>query len=98
MLVPVTCTEDSRLDSPVFDLLRHGQKGLLYIRGILRRCFKEGDGELVGEVLTDVSDSYKLDQIRRNARRTFAAPYSTTFLLVRSDLLPTSNLFTPSEA
>lgn len=29
---------------------------------------------------------------------TLAALYSTTFLLVKSDLLPTSSLFTPSDA
>ncbi len=29
---------------------------------------------------------------------TFATPYSTTFLLVKSDLLPTSSLLTPSDA
>ena len=29
---------------------------------------------------------------------TFATLYSTTFLLVRSDLFPTNNLLTPSDA
>ena len=29
---------------------------------------------------------------------TFATVYSTTFLLVRSDLFPTNNLLTPSDA
>lgn len=34
----------------------------------------------------------------RETRRTFATVYSTTFFEVRSDLLPTSSLLTPSEA
>ncbi len=41
------------LGSPVFNLLRHGQKGLLYICGILRRSFEEGDGKLVSKFLGD---------------------------------------------
>jgi hypothetical protein len=57
------------LSSPVFNLLRHGQKGLLYICGILRRCFEEGDGKLISEFLNSrCVDTYKPDHIGRKAR------------------------------
>ena len=45
--------QENELSSPVFNLLRHGQKGLLYICGILRRCFEEWDGELVSGLLNN---------------------------------------------
>ena len=57
------------LSSPVFNLLCHGQKGLLYICGILRRCFEEGDGKLISEFLNSQRvDTYKLDSFRRKTR------------------------------
>jgi hypothetical protein len=46
----------------------------------------------------DNGNQYDKVRLCLNYERTFATPYSTTFLLVKSDLLPTSNLFTPSEA
>jgi hypothetical protein len=47
---------------------------------------------------TTTGNQYDKGRLCLNDERTFATPYSTTFLLVKSDLLPTSNLFTPSEA
>jgi hypothetical protein len=86
-------------DLPVLDLLRHSQEGLLDIRCILRRCLQEGNAQLVGKFLhgkqVDVNINHGRNQLHKLA---FATLYSTTFLLVKSDLLPTSNLFTPSDA
>jgi hypothetical protein len=46
-----TQTKENGPSSLVFNLLRHGQKSLLYIPGVLCRCLEEGNGSLVGKVL-----------------------------------------------
>jgi hypothetical protein len=89
---------DYKLNLPVLDLLCHGQESLLDICRILRRGLKEWDRKLVGKFLQRQREINIIRQDCLNYERTFATPYSTTFLLVKSDLLPTSSLFTPSEA
>ncbi len=37
--------------APVLNLFGHGQEGLLYVRGILRRSLQERNVQLVGEFL-----------------------------------------------
>jgi hypothetical protein len=86
-------------NSPVLNLFRHGQEGLFDICRILRGGLKEGDGKLIGKFLRIRCNEINMEIAKViDYGQTFATPYSTTFLLVRSDLLPTSNLFTPSEA
>lgn len=36
---------------PIFNLLGHGQEGLLYIRGVLGGGLQEGNGQLIGKFL-----------------------------------------------
>lgn len=38
-------------DSPVFNLLRHGQESLFDVGSVLSRSFEEGNTKLVGESL-----------------------------------------------
>ena len=99
MLRPQSVPHKSRTkrDSPVLDLLRHRQERLLDIRGVLRGGLQEWDAQLVRKFLHVAASMSGVAMLQRH-ERTFAALYSTTFLLVRSDLLPTSSLFTPSEA
>lgn len=84
---------------PVLNLLRHGQERLLNIGRVLGGSLKEGDRELVCELLQNWITVF-LASLSNEATGilTLATVYSTTFLLVKSDLLPTRSLFTPSDA
>lgn len=87
--------------APVLDLLGHGQEGLLYVGRVLCRGLEEGDVELVGEFLEGGCGRGQFWREWEDARareRTLATACSTTFLLVRSLLLPTRSLLTPSTA
>jgi hypothetical protein len=81
---------------PVFDLFGHRQERLLDVGSILSRRLKEWDGELIRKFLSRLSNLVARSPSRKG--RTLATLYSTTFLLVKSDLLPTRSLLTPSEA
>jgi hypothetical protein len=48
-----TYTNEKRPSSLVFNLLRHGQKSLFYIPGVLCRCLEEGDASFVSKFLGD---------------------------------------------
>jgi hypothetical protein len=81
----------------VFDLLGHSQEGLLDVCGALGRGFQEWNTELFGEFLF-MGIKVNLCHEKHQQDLTFATEYSTTFLVVKSDLFPTSSLLTPSEA
>lgn len=88
--------EEHSGDIPVLNLLGHRQEGLLDVCGVLGRRLEEGDVQLIGKFLHNAEQVVHMKQTV--FRHTFAALYSTTFLLVKSDLLPTRSLLTPSDA
>lgn len=73
----------------VLDLLRHRQKGLLDVDGILGRGLEEGDADRVGKCLQPLDGG----GIKRG--HALAAEYSTARLPAKSLLLPTISFATP---
>jgi hypothetical protein len=76
----------------LLDLARHRQERLLDVGCVLGRRLEEGDAEAVCELLLWSAVELSIQ------KRALAVVYSTTFLSVMSDLLPTSSLLTPSVA
>lgn len=68
----------------VFNLLRHGQKSLLYIPGVLCRCLEEGDRSLVSKCLRHtVLNDLVAGEVRLVANKDFVH----TFRSIVVDLL-----------
>lgn len=84
------------LDVPILNLLRHRQESLFNVGRVLGRSLKEWDVQLIREFLGTLMRYEHGEQLAEHG--TLATLYSTTFLPVRSDLLPTRSLLTPSDA
>lgn len=95
---------------PLFDLSSHGHECLLDIGSVLGTCLQEGDAQRIRKLLTRREERRRGEGGVRGSRPqptlggptqappTLAVVLSTTFLVVRSLLLPTRSLLTFSLA